>query len=272
MIVLLVFTGCDILRPSFVVQVPTDGPLDAFFKLQRRLPAKFLLEFGAVNGITHIVAGTVGDIGDEVHVLSLGMAQQAVDGVDNHFDDIDIFPLVETADVVCLGHLALVEDKVDGTGVVFNIQPVAHVLALAVDGQRFAVTDIVDEKRYQFLRELIGAIVVGAIGDDGGQTIGVVEGAHKVVARSLGGTVGAVGLVFQVLGEELFSVGQMVLPRRSFRCERRLDALGMRHLQRTVDLVGRDMVETFALELLSPSRPWRLAVGSVYPLRWSGRR
>ena len=77
------------------------------------------------------------------------------------------------------------EDGVDGAGVVFDIEPVAHILPLAVHWQRFAVTDIVDEQRYQFLGELIGAVVVAAVGHERGHSVGVVVCAHEVVARSL---------------------------------------------------------------------------------------
>ena len=53
--------------------------------------------------------------------------------------------LIETADVVCVGRLAIVEDEVNGTSVVFHIEPVAHVLALAIDRKRLLVTDVVDK-------------------------------------------------------------------------------------------------------------------------------
>lgn len=46
------------------------------------------------------------------------------------------------------------EDDVDGAGVIHYIQPVAHVLALAIYRQRFAVADIVDEQRDESSTEL----------------------------------------------------------------------------------------------------------------------
>ena len=131
------------------------------------------------------MTGTVGNEGNEVHVLAFLTTQQAVDGVDDNLDDIDVLPLVETTDVVGLGNHTLVEDEVDGTGVVLNEQPVAHVLALAIDGQRLAVADVVDEQRNQLLGELIGAVVVRAVGDDDGHAVGVVIGTNEVVAAGL---------------------------------------------------------------------------------------
>jgi hypothetical protein len=39
-----------------------------------------------------------------------------------------------------------VENGVDGTGVVFHIEPVTDVFPFAVNGEGFAVADIVDEE------------------------------------------------------------------------------------------------------------------------------
>ena len=127
----------------------------------------------------------VGNIGDQVHVLAFLASEQTVNGVDDHLDDVDVLPFVESADVVGLCHFALMEDEVDGSCVVFHKQPVAHVLALAIYGQWLAVADVVDEQRYQLLRKLIGSIVVGAVGHDGRHTVGVVECPYKVVAAGL---------------------------------------------------------------------------------------
>ena len=128
------------------------------------------------------MASAVGDEGDEVHILALLAAEETVDGVDEHLDDVDVLPLVEAADVIGVGNLSLMENDVDGTSMIFNIEPVAHVLTLTIDGQRLTVADVVDEQRYQLLGELVGTIVVGAIGDDDRHAVGVVEGTHEVVA------------------------------------------------------------------------------------------
>ena len=168
-----------------MVEVPADGLLDAFLELQRGFPTQLLLQLGGVDGVSGIVTETIGDIGDEVQRMALGVAQQAVDSFDNDMDDIDILPLVETADIVGFSYPTLVKDDVNGTGVVLNEKPVAHVLALAIDGKGLALTDIVDEQGYQLLGELVGAVIVGTVGDNRGHTIGVMVGTHEVVARGL---------------------------------------------------------------------------------------
>ena len=131
------------------------------------------------------MSSSVGNEGDKVHVLALFASQQTVNGLYYHFNDVDILPLVETADVVSVGNLSLVENKVYGTGMVFHEQPVAHILTLAIYGQRLAMADVVDKERYQFLRELIRTIVVRAVCHYHGHSVSIVEGTYKVVARRL---------------------------------------------------------------------------------------
>ena len=119
--------------------------------------------------------------------MACSSAEQAIHGLDYHLDDVDVLPLIETTDVVGLGDLAMVENHVDGTSVILYIQPVAHVLTLAIHWQWLAMTDVVDEERNQLLWELVWTIVVGTVGHDGRHSVGVVESTHEVVGTSLGG-------------------------------------------------------------------------------------
>ena len=201
------------------------------------------------------MTGAVGDIGDEVEILAFLAAQQSVNGLDQHLDDVDVLPLVEAAYIVGFGDVAFVEDGVDSSGMVFDIEPVAHVLAFAIDGQGFAVAYVVYEQGYEFFGELVGAVVVGAVGDDGGQAVGVVEGSHEMVAAGFGSAVGAVGLVLQVFGEELVAVGEVVLAGRGLGGEGWLDAVGVGHGQRAIDFVGADMIEPLAFVLFGEALP-----------------
>ena len=129
-------------------------------KLQGGLPSELALQLARVDGITKIMACAVCHVGDQSVAVSFGVAEQTVDGADDHLDKVDILPFIEAADIVSVGHFALMEYEVDGTGVIFDKEPVAHVLTLTVDRKWLAVTDIVDKQRYQLLGELIGAVVV----------------------------------------------------------------------------------------------------------------
>ena len=130
------------------------------------------------------------------------MAEQAVHGLDDDFYQVDVFPFVEAADVVCVGHFAFMENQVDGAGVVFHIEPVAHVLAFAIDRKGLAVADVVDEQRYQFFGELVGAVVVRAVRHDGRHSVRVVEGADEVVAAGFTCGIRAVWVVFCLFREQ----------------------------------------------------------------------
>ena len=238
LVVLLVGAGGDVIHPLLVVEIPAHGLFDAFLELEGGLPAQFVLELGGVDSVAQVVPGAVGHIGDELLAGAFRVAEQAVHGLDDHLHDVYVLPLIEAADVVGIAGFAAVEDDVNGAGVVDHVEPVAHVLPFAVDGQGLAVADVVDEEGNQFFRELVGAVVVRAVGHQGGHAVGVVVGAHKVVAAGLGGAVGAVRVVFGGLQEEFAAVGG--------------GAFRLVELQRAVDLIGGNVVEALAFPVAVP--------------------
>ncbi len=105
---------------------------------------------------------------------------------------------------------------------VLDVEPVAHVAAVAVDRQAAALDGVEDHQRDQLLGELVGAVVVRAVRDQHGQPVGLVPGPDQVVGPGLRGGVGRVRGVGRRLGE------QAVRPERA------------------VDLVGRDVQEAEA--------------------------
>ena len=189
------------------------------------------MQLRGVDGIPQVVARTVRDVGDEAVRITLRIAKDTVNGLDDDLDKVDVLPFVETADVVGLGYLPLVEDQVDGPSVVLHIQPVAHVLTLAVHRKGFAVADIVDEQGYQFLRELVGAVVVRAVRNYSRHPVGVVEDPYEMVRGGLRRAVGAVGAVSRSLAEEL-------VPVHLVGTDVRVNTLRMGQLKGAVHLVG----------------------------------
>ena len=89
---------------------------------------------------------------------SRSLPSETIHGINHNLDDVNILPLVENTNVVGLSNSAFVENEVNSTSMILNEQPVAHVLALAIDRKRFAVTDVVDKERNQLLKELIKLI------------------------------------------------------------------------------------------------------------------
>ena len=134
-------------------------------------------------------------------------------------------------------------------------EPVAHILSLAIDWERTTVTDIVDEQWDKLLRELVRPIVVGAVGHDSRHAVGIVIGPYKVVRASLAGTVWRMRIILGGLIEEILAIGQVMLSTGSRGGERRLHPFRVRHLQGTIHLIGRDVVETLQLVPLRERLP-----------------
>ena len=129
-----------------------------------RPPAQLALELGAVDGVAAVVAGAVGD---PVEVLGV-----AAHRLEDHAQHGDVVPLPVGSDEVGLPHAPLREDVPDGAGVVLGVDPVAHVLAPPVELGADAVDDVGDLPGDELLHMLVGAVVVGAVGDRGAQAVG----------------------------------------------------------------------------------------------------
>lgn len=159
----------------------------------RRPPAELALQLGRVDGVAAVVAGAVGD---PVEVLGV-----AAHGLEDHAQDRDVVPLAVGADEVGLPRAALGEDVPDGRGVVLGVDPVADVLAAAVELGADAVDDVGDLPGDELLHVLVGAVVVGAVGDRGAQAVGAGPGAHEHVGAGLGGAARRGRVVRRLLGE-----------------------------------------------------------------------
>lgn len=178
----------------------------------RRPPAQLALQLRAVDGVAAVVAGAVGD-----PVEVLGVAPHRLE---DHAEHGDVVLLAVGSDEVGLPHAALGEDVPDGRGVVLGVDPVADVLAAAVELGADAVDDVRDLPGDELLHVLVGAVVVGAVGDRGAQPVGAGPCAHEHVGAGLGRAVRRGRVVRRLLGE----LGRVV--------ERQV----------AVDLVGGDVV------------------------------
>ena len=65
---------------------------------------------------------------------------------------------------------------------VLDVQPIPYLVAVAVDRQRISPKSARDHRGDQLLRELVGAVVVGAVGDEDGQPVGVMIGPNRAPA------------------------------------------------------------------------------------------
>ena len=180
--------------PGLVGDVPVDRLLEPLGEVGvRRPPAQLALELGRVDGVAAVVAGAVGD---PVEVLGV-----AAHRLEDHAQDRDVVLLAVGADEVGLPHAALGEDVPDGAGVVLGVDPVADVLAAAVELGAHAVDDVRDLARDELLHVLVGSVVVGAVGDGRAQAVGAGPGADQHVGGRLGARVRAARVIRRLLGE-----------------------------------------------------------------------
>src|SRR6188508_3535245 len=68
-----------------------------------------------------------------------------------------------TSHVVSLTSAVREQHLFDGAAMVANMQPVAHLKAIAVDGERLALEDVQDDQRDQFFGMLVGSVIVRAV-------------------------------------------------------------------------------------------------------------
>jgi hypothetical protein len=119
------------------------------------------------------------------------LVENGADGV----DDIDVVALAAASDVIGLAAPAVVQHAAEGRAMVLDVEPVANVLAVAVHRKSLALQCVVDHQRDQLLGKLEWAVVVGAVGGQRRQVVGVKVGADEVIGSSLGGGIRAVGRV-----------------------------------------------------------------------------
>ena len=180
--------------PGLVGDVPVDRLLEPLGEVGvRRPPAQLALQLRAVDGVAAVVAGAVGDPVEVLRVTAHRLEDHAQHG--------DVVSLAVGPDEVGLPRAALGEDVPDGRGVVLGVDPVADVLAAAVELGAHAVDDVRDLPGDELLHVLVGAVVVGAVGDRGAKAVGAGPGAHEHVGARLGARVRAARVVRRILGE-----------------------------------------------------------------------
>jgi len=95
--------------------------------------------------------------------------------------DIEVRPLVVTADVIDLTGRAGFQNAGDAPRMVLNIQPVANIAAVAIHGDHAPIENPRQTQRNQLLRKMVGPVVVRAVTRGDLQAIGVLVGAHEMV-------------------------------------------------------------------------------------------
>ena len=75
-------------------------------------------------------------------------------------NDIDVRPLAVAADVVRLSDPPVLENRPDRRAMIFDEQPVAHVLSVPVDGQLLALQRVQGHQGNKLLRKLKWPVII----------------------------------------------------------------------------------------------------------------
>ena len=212
-IIFLIITACDIRHPVLMLKIPLDGLADAVLKHRLRLPANLRLDLVRRDGVASVMSLSVLHIGDQIlrdELLSrVIISELLLKGLKDDMDDLDILFLIVSAYIIRLKQPALLLYHVDRLGVVLDIEPVAHVLAIPIYRKLLAVKRIVDNQRNQLLRELVRPVIVGTVCDICRKMIGIHIGFHQHVRGCLARRIRAV----RRIGRRLIEISAVLLKR-----------------------------------------------------------
>ena len=170
--------GLGGLPPLAVVRVPVDGGLQTGLEVRvRGRPTQFGPELRGIDRVTAVMARTVLHPVERVLVLSHHLQDHAKHG--------DVVPLAVRADQVGLADPSLGQDRPHAAGMVLGVDPVAHVLALAVQLRPLALEDVRDLAGDELLHMLVRTVIVAAVGNSGPQAVRAGPRAHQHVGRGL---------------------------------------------------------------------------------------
>ena len=174
----------------------------SLFKRCEGPPAELPLNLVGRDRVAEVVSGTVFDEGDELLVTMPRPGTQFVKERADRSDDLEIRLFVVPAHVVALACAALVTDEVDRPAVVAHPEPVAHVPARSVDGDRFVREALADHRGDELFVVLPGTVVVRAVRDRDVHPVGAGVGLDEQIGRSLARRIGTARRIGRLLREE----------------------------------------------------------------------
>src|SRR5690625_675185 len=105
------------------------------------------------------------------------------------------------ADVIALTDATVGPDLVQGPHMIRHMDPVPYLIALPVDGERALVQGAVNHVGNEFVRILVGAVVICGMGQDDRGLVGTVPSAYQMIAGRLAGRVRRAGQLAGLLLE-----------------------------------------------------------------------
>src|SRR5690606_26475164 len=157
--------GVYALQPVSVFEKPVYRMGKAFFEGNGGLVAELGVNLRGIDSVSYVGPRAAFDVVDQLVGGPSRRADFLVYWPAELVNEVNILPFVKTADVVGLPVLAFVINEVDAACMVDDVQPIARVFPVTIDGKGFFVQDVQDTEGNQFLGKVIGPIVVGTVGN-----------------------------------------------------------------------------------------------------------
>mmetsp|Transcript_106837 Transcript_106837/g.189878 ORF Transcript_106837/g.189878 Transcript_106837/m.189878 type:complete len:268 (-) Transcript_106837:439-1242(-) len=178
---------------AMVLPIPLNRLGQPLLKVHLLLPAQ-RPQLVRVQHVPQVIEGTVHNVFDELILLVV-----ALEDLEQLASHLNVGHLGAAANVVHLANGALVQHNVKCCCHVLDVQKVARVEAITVQGEGQATEHEVDKLGNDLLGVLVGAVHVVAARDDDWEVEGASIGLDQVLGASLGGRVRIGGLQLALL-------------------------------------------------------------------------
>ena len=142
-----------------MVDVPPNCGGKTLFHAMSRLPPQFAADAGWINGVAPVMAWSVRHRCDQFgvgRVVGMELVELSTDASDNLF----VGGFAVSADSVAAAGLPLTGGEQQRIHMVFDVEPVAHIEAVSIQGDWLSGCCFQRDHRDQFLGKLPGAVIV----------------------------------------------------------------------------------------------------------------
>ena len=119
----------------------------------------------------------------------------------NHFHQLEVGRFITAAEIVNRARFAFEDRRDHGSAMILNVDPVAHIQPVAVNRQRLLAQRFDDHERDQFLRKLIGAVIVRAAGHDHFLAVGFMMREREKIRADFARGIGRAGIKRRIFFE-----------------------------------------------------------------------
>src|SRR5262249_20675570 len=149
--------------PPAIGQIPGHGLLQTVDERRLGPPAQLAAEFGRIDGVAEIVPRTVGHELDE---RAARTRRQTADGgierIADALDNLEVAALLASSDRVGFTDASALYHLAQRARVVIDVDPIAHIAAVAVNRNPLARKRLDDRQGNQLFGKLVRSVIVAA--------------------------------------------------------------------------------------------------------------